>query len=486
MTVAKMTALLASLAIASVLSRLLSKSDYGVFCQILMIYSMLSIVFRSGIPQSVYFFLIRLEPNQQKGLCNQSILLMMFFGGFLGAGMYFGADFMASFWNSPKLSDLLRAYALYPVFMLPIMVTENIFISLNRYLVVFFFNIGTKIAAFFVVVIPIYLGYTMVTAVHAWVIFAAVQLALAFWFVNRSIKGEVFDFDMSRLKEQLSFALPLGVAAILGALGMYADRVCVNTLGNTEMFAEYFNGAFELPLIGVIGGAVTMTLLPVMSQYAKEGETNKFLELWYRSQTKLAFVLFPVWIYFFVFADDFIVLLFGEGYSNSAIVFRIYLCLVPARIGSFNRIVSPLNKNWLYTIGHMIQLVLAYPLCYFLFLQYSVVGVAIGVVLSIYGNILFMAIGCSRLLQIRFLQIWPIKYFSLYFIISMVCGVGAWVSVAAVSSETVIDRIIRLVIGMSIFVVLYLLITFKLGLFNYLEWRNSLFGNKKRPKVLSD
>jgi O-antigen/teichoic acid export membrane protein len=478
-TIAKMMALLSSLAIAAVLSRLLDKPSYGAFRQIIVLYTICSMIFTASIPQSIYYFLQRLDKDSQKGFIFQSMGLLGLFGGLIGLGLFFGADFLGRIWHSDQLPSLLRVFALYPALMLPVVAVESVFMTFNRISTLFLFNVITKTIVFFVVVTPIYLGYSMVSAIYAWTLFAGIQLAAAIWLMQKVMGEAPIRFEKKWLVEQIKYVFPLAAAAILGALGLNTDKVVVSTLGNPEIFAIYSNGAIELPMVGVIGGAVTMTLLPIMNLYAKEKRTEEFLGLWYRSQIKVAFVLFPIWIYFMFFANEAIVLLFSRTYIESVIIFQIYLLLVPSRLCTFNRILAPLNKNWIYAISHAIQLVTGCILCYVGFTKYGTIGVAAGAVMSVYINILFLAYVSAKFLNIPFLKVWPLSQLWKYFLFAVISSFVAYIVCTQLPEQTYTHRFIRLFVGFLITTVGYLLLAWKFGMFDWREWLSALSLKRK-------
>ncbi|AQQ71512.1 Polysaccharide biosynthesis protein [Limihaloglobus sulfuriphilus] len=468
-------ALLASIAIASALSRLLDKAEYGAFCQILMLFTMSSIIVRSGLPQSVYYFLPRLDEPQKRGLILQSVMLMAGFGFLVGLVLYLGSNLLGVYSGSELLPCMLRNYALYPVFILPIMVIESVFMSFNRIYTEFSFNVISKIIVFFVVVTPIYLGYSTVIAIRCWVIYAALQFFVLLIIVNGVTNTKKIELTRTNFISQFKYSVPLSLAAIIGAFAAYADKLSINILNaDPELFASYFNGAFELPLVGVIGGAVTMTMLPSMTEYVKENRIDKFLSLWHRSQIKVAFILFPMWLFFFVFAKEIILVLFSDKYESSVVYFQIFLCLIPARLCVFSRITVPLNRNWIYTGGHLIQLIVGYVACFILIRRFGGIGAAIGMLISIYANVLFLAYNCSKLLNIRFYEIWPLRLFLVYFIYAVISGCAGWIVCVKFPVSNIYWILLKLLIGSFICGGMYLITTWITGVFNWREWTGAL------------
>lgn len=474
---AKMMALVSNLAIAATLSRVLPKSTYGTFCQILVIYAMSNAIFVSGLTQSVYYFLPRIEPYQHRGFVLQSMLILAGFGFSICLFLFFGADMIGRWWNNDQLPVFLRNYALYPVFILPVMISESVLMFFNRVYTVFLFNFISATFTFFVVAVPVLLGYSILFSIHCWIFYAFLQLLVAASLVFRTVKSPRFELQSVLFWEQCKYFMPLALAAILGVAASYIDRILVTIKGNSELFAVYFNGAFELPLIGVIGSAVTVTVLSLMSRYAKEQKYEEFIGLWHRSQTKVALILFPIWTFFLFFAHDAIVLLFSKSYVQSIIIFQFYLCLIPARLCPFNRIVVPLNKNWMYVVGHIVQFIVGLISCFILFSFFGIIGVAGGIVISIYANVFFMAIGCSRVLRIPLYKIWSLKPLIVYFLTAFFSSLAAFgLCKFLIPNSTNILLISRLLLGAVITLIVYLSLLKQFKMFDWNEWKSALFS----------
>ncbi|THB73088.1 MAG: hypothetical protein D6B28_04325 [Gammaproteobacteria bacterium] len=473
-TIAKAMALMSSLLIAVALSRLLEKEVYGAFRQVLVLYVMAAMVFRVGVPQSIYYFLPRLNAHEQRGFVSQSLFLLVLQGTVFGLFLYLGADLIEKEWNSPNLSSYLKVFALYPIFMLPVMAVENVLMVFNKVWTVVVFNVLTKLAAAFGVIITAYLGYSLELALGVWVSVAFVSLIVALWLMFSVTSGPLLNIKWSYVKEQLSYVYPFCIAAILGALGLHADKVATNYLTGAAGFAEYSNGAFELPFVGVVTGAVTMTLMTPMVQYAKDNHIDKFLGLWHRSQLKVAFALFGMFGFFFFFAKEVIIVLFGIQYESSYIIFQIFLLLIPTRISSFANVMVPLGRRWVYAGSHLIQLLVAYPLCFFLYQYGELTGIAIGLVTAVYTNIFILGFGMKKIMNIPFGQIWLFPNLFKNIAVALISGAASYFILPSPSSQSIIELLAFLIAGFTIYSLLYLGLSNVLKIFDFKEFLSLL------------
>ena len=69
-------------------------------------------------------------------------------------------------------------------------------------------------------------------------------------------------FNKSLLIKQFKYAIPIGITASVGILIINIDSLFISYYFDTKSFAEYVNGAMELPFIGIITGSIMAVLMP--------------------------------------------------------------------------------------------------------------------------------------------------------------------------------------------------------------------------------
>jgi O-antigen/teichoic acid export membrane protein len=131
------------------------------------------------------------------------------------------------------------------------------------------------------------------------------------------------------LGTQLSYALPLGVAGMLYTLQTDAHNYFVSHQLGPVVFAAYAVGCFDLQFTSILGEAVNSVLIPAVSLYEKQGESQRIIQLVGNAQRKLAAVFFPTAALLMVVAPEFISFLFTPRYLSAVPIFRINLILLP-------------------------------------------------------------------------------------------------------------------------------------------------------------
>lgn len=462
----KTIALASSILILVALARLLTVDAYGAFAQVMTIYAILSLVMQVGTPQAVYYFLPRLSSRLQYGLAVQSTAFLAALGAVGAFFLYFGADYVGQFWNSPELPSLLRAFSPYPMFALPLVALEAVLVALGRPLTVAIFSPAAKLSGLLAVVLPVYVGTSLVTGIRIWVLVASLHTLIGMYLLRRAFRGIKLSLSLHSFREQVSYSSAFAVASILGTLAYYADKLLVGASVEPGSYAYYVNGAMELPVVAVVGAAVTMAITPEMVRLARDALGVEALALWHRTQAKVGLVLLPLCIFFFFFAEETVSVLFGPRYAASAVFFRIFLLLVPTRLASFQAIMGPLGLNRAYAVGHFIQFVFSFALVALFLRIFGMPGAAAGAVGAAYINGLFLAHVTSRALGARIIEMWPLRRLAHIVAVATLASLLGWLAAGLLPNGEQAAILTRLASGFCVSLAVYIAAGVALGLFS--------------------
>jgi O-antigen/teichoic acid export membrane protein len=153
------------------------------------------------------------------------------------------------------------------------------------------------------------------------------------------------------LRSLLGYGLPMTVVALAGTIAFQFDRIVVGTSFSPHDFAIYALGAVEVPLFLLVGQAVTNVLLPALAQLWQTGDSAGMIALWHRSMRKMGVILLPSFVFLMIMAEDVVRVLFGPGYNESVVIFRIYLFLIPLRVANWGIIPTAIGWTRFYAPG---------------------------------------------------------------------------------------------------------------------------------------
>ncbi len=346
-----------------VIVRFLSPHEVGTFKQVFLIYNTISPLFLLALPASLLYFMPRLGKFQQQQFFTQTILLLFLGGLLFSACMLLGAKYIAAYFKNPSLATLLPIFSLYPLFAIPFNAFGSFHIAMDRYKTAAILSIIGSFVAILSYLIPISLGMPL-RSVFLITVSAAALLLLSMLIYSRStLEGYRIYMSWNSIKTQLSYAVPLGLSSILGMLAWNTDRVMVSLFFPPALFAIYAIGAVEMPLVGIVNGAVNSVLVPKFSSLLAEDNTKEVVRIWHEAIRKTSLILLPIFAFLLLFAKPFITFLFTEQYLKSAFIFQIYLFMLPARLGADGgAILQASGKTRPLLIGSSLYLILNIPL----------------------------------------------------------------------------------------------------------------------------
>lgn len=319
-------------AAAIILSRLLPKEEYGSVQQVMAIYAIGAGTLGSSLASAVFAFVPRAAPGPaRKG----TVLLLgnrLTAAGLLFSALLFlGADALGEAYGNPqRLPLMLRLFAVYATFMIPVFAVDGILLTYRRpdYLVAF--NAVTRAGIVAALAVPPALGYSIEVSMAAW---AAVGVAQGLWGL-RIVRRFVFDeqpgtpaYTPAERRALDRFIVPAVGTAGVGSVPWYIDRWLVSSWYGAAGMAVYANGTIENPLAGVVTAAASPVLTQAFSAHSRTpdaAEAREIAGLWRRANLRVSALTLPASVWLIAVAPTLVRLLFGEGYDEAIPIFRFW------------------------------------------------------------------------------------------------------------------------------------------------------------------
>ncbi len=476
-----------AIALSAILSRIISdKEVYGAFQQILLLYSLFSIIFQAGLPQSVFYFLPKYEMNERKAFIFQNLGLLFIQGALMGLLIYFLRFWLGKILKSPHLPELLQVFALYPVFMLPTLCLEGILMIYGQVRNFMLFSILTRALTFGSVVLPLLTGFLLQEAMFFWVASAVIALLIALKMALTPVWRQKIKWHLRMLSEEVRYSLPLAGSAVMACIIYYTDRVAVSNLLGVADYAVYSNGAVEPPLVAILVGSVQTVLMAEFSLKVKQGQHGQILEIWHRAVFKTALLLLPFWGFLFPWAREVVVFLFSSRYEASAQVFSVYVWLLPAKIVAFTIILIPWGASAAALQVNLVSAVLAVIIIPLLTKFLGMQGAALGYVLVYWIIFGYGTVKAARIMNVRVRDFCPWGKIAIImtaalligFFSKAVGGLGQFDNYFAVRE---IGLLCQLAIGGLIFSLTYLVFLEVMQYFSVINYGLGLLSRVRNP-----
>lgn len=368
MSISSFSSIALSLVSAAILSRYFDKTEYGTYKQVIYVYSSLTLLFAAGLPSAYAYFLPKLSMDQGKDVIAKLNRLFVAFGIGFAIFLFLFAGLIANVLNNPELKTGLRLFSPIPLFLFPTLGLEGIYTALRKTYVVAIYTTATRLFMLLLIVLPVILfNGTYQSAIMGWVIASFLSLLLALYLKNKPYRDYEKQTSSVTYRNIFKYSIPLMVATIGGIMIRTSDQFYISRYFGTETFADYSNGFVPLPFIAMVTGAIHAVFVPLFSRLEeKENGNLEIAATWKRGVNKAVILLFPILIYFFIFANEIILILYGPLYDKSYIYFRLSMVVNFFMPFLFYSILLAKGKTQLYATMHIVHGITIWLFGYFI------------------------------------------------------------------------------------------------------------------------
>ena len=450
---------LAALFAIMYLSYNLSKDIYGSYRQVWLLFNTLVPILSIGIPISVNYFIPLLKDSQRKYFVFQTYALLCILGFLFSLIMFFGANSFSVLFENPEVLHLAKYFSIIPFLCLPTLFYQNLFVCLNNPLLATKVSLFSSVTYLSAIIIPIYYGYSISDMIIILTYYYLIQFLLIGFLIYKMFKNIEMQYSFGLIKKQIYYAVPVGLTAAIGIISMSVDKIFISSFFTTEEFAEYANGAMELPFIGIITGSIMAVLMPKFVKLYNSDDIISLIRIWKSSIRKVAFMFFPLMCILFIFSEQLIILFFSEKYLESVDIFRIYLLQLPCRITIFGIVLLSINQTSFVLKSTLLYLIFNISLNFILIKSLGIVGPAIATIISLYFISFLQLEKISCHMNSKISQILPWSYLGKILVISIFVGFviyqfNIFILNQYLSTELV-DNIIRIFIGGASYIILF-------------------------------
>lgn len=440
-------------------TRMLTKNDYATLRETFLAYNFVAPLLMLGLPNALYYFLPRTE-NRKKTLAVENMLLLaglaLIFSLFMLLGGY---KYLALRFNNPELEHTLKWMIGYPLYIMPIAVLSAVLVTRGKTILLSTYNVLTSIVLLIGTIAGLYLTHSYTGPLLAQIFLPILFFPVALYLIFKNTSGSLQKIETNSMKEMLKYSIPLGLATMMGTLMLQLDKIIVAWMCSTVEFANYVNGAIEIPLIGVITGSISTVLLSDMSTLCYEKKENQAIELFKKATQYSASILLPVMAFLALTAKPFIVTLYSEKYLESIVPFMIFLLIIPIRTVMYGSALMAIGKSKIILYRSffdlLINLILSIILIYFI----GYLGAAIATIITLYfWTVPYNLYHIGKGFKVNALQVLPLLNMSKIMGISILALIPASVFMVF---DSLVPPVIQLIIAASIYFPIVFIILYK-------------------------
>ncbi|HUI30663.1 MAG TPA: oligosaccharide flippase family protein [Candidatus Acidoferrales bacterium] len=420
--ISKLISIFGSLVASIALARILSRSEYGNYEQVWLVYNSSLPLIAYGLSSSVYFFSAR---ENRRTVYSAVVLAASIIGILVGIVLMLIAPSISRLFNSSQLTDYIRMFAVYSVISSSSIMFESVFVTEKKVGLLLLGNTITSVLFAIMVSLSAFEFHSLTVVFISVIIVGGCKSFYLLIFLMRTRNLTVHRV-FPVMKAQLYYALPIFVSTMMGIISKQIDKYLVTLFYSSDQFAVYAVGSKEIPLIAVITGSASAVLFPVLSNFGFLEMRHKFVEVWKNSISKTGFFLLPMMVFLLFSAGDFMYFLFGQKYVASATIFRIFLLLIPLRLAFYGQALFSLGKQKLYMYTAIGEMILSGAASYFLLAKYGLEGAAVGKIIITYLQVIIIVGALLIFLKTNIREFFPWIKILKILILSMIASAPAF------------------------------------------------------------
>lgn len=398
-----------------VLVRILTKTDLGILIAALLVYETIATILTAGFPAVLMYQLPCHGLADRRAIVRHVLWTLLGLAALAGSLLALigltGGPLVDAFstWVSrftpggihvPGTGVSLRHLAILAIFPLgdmPVRVLPNLLIVEGRARASAAVSMARSIGMAAATVLPVLLSGAGIPGIVATVsAFGILEGILAILCVRWIYRGVQRTRCSVGPRELLRMALPLGATEIVRSVNVRLDRLIVLALFSVAQLAEYYAGAWQIPLITTIPYSVGAAYMPRFVELYKAGRPREVLMLWRSNIAKVSLLVVPLTMVFVIGAEEAMGVLFTQEYAGAAWVFRWYAILTLGRVMYFGGILvaagAPEYMLQATALSLAVNLVASIPLA----VVFGVVGPAMGTCVAFVAHAAFCAERIAR------------------------------------------------------------------------------------------
>lgn len=213
----------------------------------------------------------------------------------------------------------------------------------------------------------------------------------------------------------------VGSNEIAGIIARWLDKLFLLYLLAPAQFAIFFNGAFDIPLFGILISAMENIMLTNISADILNRQAAKNI---FRESFKiLSLIAFPLFFFLLSMHEEGFAIIFKNKYNASLPVFLVSIFIIPVRITHYGVILQCYGQSQKIVAGSLMDIVLSLLLMLILYPLLGTPGVALAIVISTYLQAAYYLWQSAKLMQVSIAALLPVN-FLLKLFVSLAAGYG--------------------------------------------------------------
>jgi O-antigen/teichoic acid export membrane protein len=341
LTASKFIAALLMIALPILMVRLMSQQEFGLYKQAFMFIATAAIA-SMGVSQSAFYFIPR-YPERGGQIALNIMIYHVLAGGLVLAALVIYPEFLQKLFRTDALNEYKVLLGVVVILALSSNLGQHIPTALQDVKTSTFFIVGMNLVKAVLFIVSALLFPAVKSLIIAALIYHLLATAALVWYLHKKFGAFWHAFEWRFFKEQLAYALPLGMFGLLYFFQKDSHNYFVSAMFGPADFAIYSVGCMQVPFVFVFlesVGAILVVRVSALQQQKRNDEVRRVVA---SAINRVAAIQFPAAALLLVTGRDLIVLLYTKTYEASYSVFAINILLLP--LSAF--LVDPIIRSYL-------------------------------------------------------------------------------------------------------------------------------------------
>jgi O-antigen/teichoic acid export membrane protein len=318
-----------------ILARMASQSDIGLFYLALSIFGIIALFtdlgLRGALMRYIPFFLAKGENAKIIMLLKFTYAVTSILSIAITAIVFFFSDFLASQFNNPGLSDILRLFSPFLLLNMLFLLNTSFLNGLKKIReqssLLVFQNAGKLIistALFF------FIGANLFSITAGFLLSLFVALIASFFYIRKPISKIVASVKKSSdrysdlLRDVIPFGITISIITSFWLIINHIDRIMIGYFLVEEQVAVYTIATSLAMLIMIFPSAIGSIFFPVISELFGKNKKEEMVAIAGTSLRWMLFIIMPLAIVMIAFPDNILNMFYGPVYGVGGVVLAIF------------------------------------------------------------------------------------------------------------------------------------------------------------------
>lgn len=410
--------------VATFLARWMSGSDWSKMAYLMSVYFAMLVVANLGLHHGMPYFISHLNARGQRRVVFRSMTALLVSGLVVAAVLYLASGALTQQWDG--LAGLVALMGIVIAVELPSTICAMALVAMERSLLSAIWEgsmgLVTLITVFGLFIQNNGLRAACIGLLIAGVIRSVTAVIALLWATRQNNSQNDVDGSLSipRIRDQITFALPLGATIIVSVLNRSLDKWLVAAFHPARL-GEYAIAAQELPIINILpvagGAAIAVSLV----HHLARGEHPTALKVWIEQSIRLTYVLVPAVSILIICSPEIIELMFGRQYRSGAPILVIFTVILLHRVAEYGVVLRAAGRTRELLIASLVLLITNAVAASILIIIFGPIGAAIGTLIANVVAWLWVLRQVAVVLESSIKQVFPWKEWTQQIAIGLLC-----------------------------------------------------------------